>query len=110
VVIRFESPDRTDDHRVWAIVGELIFWLNKGDGGCAGRISALYDELEGVCFALPGVLHELASASGIAGRSVLALLASSHKEASGAPFIGASNDLKPSPPCSTIGWRLLKIG
>src|SRR6185437_14329822 len=50
----------SEDHRVWAIVGEFIFWLGDQDNTeSAGRISFLCDELLRFPRALPGVLREI---------------------------------------------------
>ncbi|HPT26068.1 MAG TPA: nuclease-related domain-containing protein [Bryobacteraceae bacterium] len=50
------------DHRTWAIIGELIFWLNRADGANrTARIEALIAELLDLPGAVPDALHHLGS-------------------------------------------------
>jgi Nuclease-related domain len=51
----------SDDHRAWAIIGELIFWIRRGmTPENAGRIKFLSNELLSVPAAIPDVMRRLA--------------------------------------------------
>jgi hypothetical protein len=52
----------SDDHRAWAIIGELVFWVNRESSvRDPGRIAFLCDELMRLPAALPDVLRHVAS-------------------------------------------------
>jgi len=53
------ADDSSEDHRVWGIVGELIFWLNRKKEEPVGRISYLCSELVQFPKAVPGVLWQI---------------------------------------------------
>lgn len=53
------GDDSSEDHRVWGIVGELIFWLNRKKEEPVGRISYLCSELVQFPKAVPGVLWQI---------------------------------------------------
>ena len=49
----------SEDHHVWAIVGELIFWLSQAGERSAGRTSFLCSELARFPLAVPDVLRQV---------------------------------------------------
>ena len=53
------SDDFSEDHRVWAIVGELIFWLNWKIEEAPGRISILCSELADHPNGVPDVFQQI---------------------------------------------------
>jgi hypothetical protein len=47
------------DHRVWAVLGDLLYWLNRRDRDSAERVSFLSQELKSYPEALPDALRQL---------------------------------------------------
>jgi hypothetical protein len=71
----------SDDHRVWAIVGELIFWLNRKDKDSSGRMSFLLGELTRFPKAVPDVLKQIGhSQMGMGPAPALQLLLAQHTQ------------------------------
>ncbi|MGD1092498.1 MAG: hypothetical protein ABSB35_10980 [Bryobacteraceae bacterium] len=59
--LHYADPS-SPDHRVWAIAGELIFWLSRPDGqNTPARAATLFVDLRGAPEAVPDVLHHLGS-------------------------------------------------
>ena len=50
---------RSTDHQVWAVLGELLFWLSRKGGDFSGRISFLFQGLKSYPEALPDALRQL---------------------------------------------------
>jgi hypothetical protein len=70
------SEMSSPDDQAWAIVGELIFWLNRPDGKeAAGRVAFLCGKLRHIPRALPDVLREIAhSHKGMGSAPILGLV------------------------------------
>ena len=58
VPMRYQD-ESSNDHRAWAIVGEIIFWLNHSQGGSGDRVAFLCRELARYSEALPDVLRQI---------------------------------------------------
>lgn len=82
-----EAPMRyadvsSPDHQVWAIVGELIFWLSRSDcENSSARVRVLFQDMTRRPQAVPDVLHHLSSGyMGLHRAAPLSALLAKHRD------------------------------